>query len=196
MSTLVSGGTAGHNPALLPQHLADLERSGLRPEIITASGVYSVVDPDRIRQLIGGHMSRPHACGLGPCLAIPFLDTAGQPLTWNGKDRTGQAFTLPYVRLKPDTPRVLDGKPVKYESPKGSASRHYIPPGVGPLLTDPTAELLIVEGEKKALAGTQAGFTSLGLSGVWNWTQKRVKNSTTGRVVGPRKLIDDLDRIA
>ena len=49
--------------------------------------------------------------------------------------------------------------------------------------------------QKKALAGTQDGFPTLGLSGVWNWALKRPKDPTTGRGTGPRKLIDDLEKI-
>ena len=122
---------------------------------------------------------------MGPCLAFPFTGADGTPLTWLRRDAEGREEVLPFVRLKPDKPRTRNGKPVKYESPLGSANRLYLPPGVGPALADPATELLIVEGEKKALAGTQDGFATLGLSGVWNWSVKRPKDPATGRGTGP-----------
>ena len=50
---------------------------------------------------------------LGDCLAIPFFDSGGKA--------TG------YVRLKPDNPRKSkeDGKPIRYESPKGQGFQGY-----------------------------------------------------------------------
>jgi hypothetical protein len=132
---------------------------------------------------------------MGPCLAFPFLDADGKPVTWLPQGEEGAATPQPFVRLKPDKPRQRDGKPVKYESPLKSGNRIYIPPGVGAILADAAKELVIVEGEKKALAGTQDGFPTIGLCGVWNWTVKRTKDPVTGRGTGPRKLIEGLERI-
>jgi hypothetical protein len=196
VSTFLSAGAAGHKPDLLPQHLDDLGRSGLRADAIAASGVYSLCDPDSIRELLGGYLDGVTARNFGACLAFPFFDPAGEPMTWGRREPNGHQHTLPYVRMKPDRPRMRAGKPVKYESPKGSTNRVYVPPPVGPLLTDPAVELLVVEGEKKALASTQDGFPTIGLSGVWNWMKRRAKNPETGQGVGPRALIDDFERIA
>src|SRR5262249_35671303 len=111
------------------------------------------------------------------------------------RDESGREERLPFVRLKPDTPRRRLGKAVKYESPLGSGNRVYIPPGVGAALADPAKEVVLVEGEKKALAGTQDGFPTIGLSGVWNWVVKRPKDAWTGGGPGRRKLIDALERV-
>ena len=181
---------------LLPHHRTDLAKSGLRDETVAACGVYSETDPDRVNELLGGYLSAKTARALGPCLAFPFRDAGGNPLTWIPHDAKEGTAPRPFVRLKPDKPRHRDGKPVKYESPLKSGNRLYLPPGVGAALADAAQDLIIVEGEKKALAGTQDGFPTLGLSGVWNWALKRPKNLATGRGTGPRKLIDDLDRIA
>src|SRR5262249_34290440 len=104
---------------------------------------------------------------------LPYLDLAGAP---NG-----------YATLKPDRPRPgrKAGKPHKYELPKGGGNRTYIPPGVGPLLADPTKPLLITEGVKKALKATQEGLPTVALSGGWN-----------GKVKSLRELIADLKAIA
>ena len=45
MDLIVAHGSGDCKPGLLPQHLADLRKSGLRAEIIAASGVYSETDP-------------------------------------------------------------------------------------------------------------------------------------------------------
>ncbi len=197
MEFSVTSGTGDCKPGrLLPQHLADLQNSGLRPDIIAACGVYSESDPARVKALLGGYLSAKAALAMGPCLAFPFFAADGAPATWLRRDeKTGSETTLPFVRFKPDRPRTSKGRVIKYESPLGSGNRAYFPPGVGAVLTDPTKELLLVEGEKKALAGTQDGFPTIGLSGVWNWTLKRPKNPTTGRGTGPRKLIDDLESV-
>ena len=95
-----------------------------------------------------------------------------------------------YWRFKPDYPRSnADDKPIKYESPKKSQNRLYIPPGFNDLANG-KGKIIITEGEKKALKATQEGFATLGLSGVWNWQQKRVRDDS-GKAIGERRLIRD-----
>jgi hypothetical protein len=156
----------------LPQHRADLERSGLSEDQITACGFYSLTDPKRVAELLRWRRPAPQ---LGPCLAIPFHGVDGA----NG-----------YVRLKPDTPRKgkKDGKPVKYESPLGLPNQLYIPPGTRSALASTDAPLVITEGEKKAAKADQESFPCLGLVGVYGWQKKRAKHKADA----PRELIDDL----
>jgi hypothetical protein len=195
MSSNLPGGSPDcKRGPLLPQHLADLRKSGLTDETVAACGVYSEADPRRVKELLGGYLNVKAAAALGPCLAFPFLAADGSPMTWLPEGAKGGAAPRPFVRLKPDRPRNRDGKAVKYESPHKGGNRAYLPPGVGAALADPTVPLLLVEGEKKALAGTQAGFPTLGLSGVWNWALKRPKDAG-GRGTGPRRLIGDLDSV-
>jgi hypothetical protein len=172
---------ANGKPLLLPQHLADLRRSGLSDDQIAACGFYSVADPSGVARLLGW---RSPARRLGPCLAIPYPGPDGQP--------TG------YVRLKPDRPRAAkqDGKPIKYESPVGQGNRLYVPPHTRQALAhDPSPPLLITEGEKKAARADQDRFPCLGLVGVYGWQKKRVKDAG-GNPEGPRELIEDLGAIA
>ena len=91
---------------------------------------------------------------MSPSLVFPYFRVDGA----NG-----------YCRVKPDDPRTCQGKPVKYESPKGRSNQVYLPPGSRCRLDDGQEMLLITEGEKKALALDQAGFVSVGLVGVWGW---------------------------
>lgn len=164
---------------LLPHHLADLrDGSGLAPATIEELGFWSERDPAVVARHLGWDYP---ADKLGPCLMIPFPGAEG------------------YVRAKPDKPLPytdgngkvkLDehGKPKvrKYESPKGRPNRVYIPPAVRPVLCDPSVELFITEGEKKAAKATQEGFPCLGLVGIYGWV---VKDSD------PKALIDDLAQI-
>src|SRR5262245_42042967 len=112
-SSVSDGPGDGKEDRLLPQHHDDLKRSGLRPDIIAASGVHSESDPDRVKGLLGGYLSTKTARAMGPCLAFPFLDTGGKPMTWLPADAKEGQEPRPFVRLKPDKPRKRDGKPVK-----------------------------------------------------------------------------------
>jgi hypothetical protein len=120
---------------------------------------------------------------LGECLCIPFADHAGKPIG--------------YSRLKPDRPRKSseDGKPIKYESPKGSSNRAYFPPATRTALALPSAPLIVTEGEKKSAKADQEGFPCIGLVGVYGW-QKKGARDKLGKLVGDRELIDDLATVA
>ena len=85
---------------------------------------------------------------------IPYRDSTGQPIL----RRDGQ----PFYRLRVKYPQ--SGGP-KYLSPKGEPCQLYLPPadwnraGKGVVF-------YIVEGEFKALAMTEAGFTCVGVGGI------------------------------
>src|SRR5262249_5911466 len=128
-------GTLNHHPQASPplplaqEHLDDLRRSGLSDDTIRAAGLHTIKGDDVSRRLGwngGGEI-------LGPCLGFPFFDLDGN--------------RLDYVRLKPSRPRSSkDGKPVKYESPKGSSNIPYFPPGTRAALADSSRPLFITEG--------------------------------------------------
>jgi hypothetical protein len=177
-----SSSSNGPQPAtglLLPQHLADLRRSGLSDDQIQACCFHSLQANEDVQQAL--RWSR-YSGSLGPCLCIPYRHADGAV---NG-----------YCRLKPDRPRRDRGKdqPVKYEAPKGLPNRAYFPPGTVAILADPSAPLLITEGEKKAAKADQEGFACVGLSGVYAWQKKRKQNAE-GNGTGRRELIDDLASI-
>jgi hypothetical protein len=134
-----------------PRHLADLRASGLSDQQIAACGFYSLQAPASIQAALRW---KRYNGELGDCLAIPFVDAEGK--------RTD------YTRLKPDRPRTdqKTGKPIKYESPVGLPNRAYFPPGTLAALRDPSAALVITEGEKKAAKADQEGFACIGLVGV------------------------------
>jgi putative DNA primase/helicase len=152
-------------------HLAELRASGLTPETIKAAGIYSAADGE-ITEIVGWKPGTHH---WGRGYVIPFSDG--------------------YARVKLDSPRAgRDGRVIKYEAPKGAPNRAYFPPGMLERIAAAN-EIIITEGEKKALAGAQAEFVTIGLSGVWNWQQKRLRDDL-GRPFGERKLIPDLAAIS
>lgn len=162
-----------HN--LSEKQLADLRASGLTDETITAAKLKTEDNPSVLDQYLG----RTDSKRFGPCLVFPYLDRDGDLLGYN--------------RVKPDNPRQSNGKPVKYESPAERPNELYIPPGVGPILRDPSKPLVITEGEKKALCSTQNGFPAVGLVGVWGWQKKR-EEAPDGKKTGHRLHICELEQ--
>lgn len=86
-----------------------------------------------------------------------------------------------FARCRPHKPRVIDGKPVKYEQPKGTPLRAYYPAASVPMLRSGSAPIYITEGEKKALALSQLKLAAIGIGGIYSWKKK-----------GTDELIDDL----
>ena len=152
---------------LLGHHLAELRRSGLTDDTIRAAGIHSETQPVNLATLLDWKKFPSKSC---PAIVFPFIDAEGR----NG-----------YSRIKPDRPRVSGGKHVKYESPKGQPNQIYLPPTVAEVLSDPSRELLLTEGEKKSLCATQHGFHCIGLVGVLGWKEK-----------GRESLLPSLERIA
>lgn len=140
---------------LLPHHLAELRASGLSDATIAAAGIRSETNYAVLAAVLNW---RKYPRKLAPAIIYPFVDADGR----NG-----------YARVKPDRPRLSGGKPVKYESPRGRSNEVFLPPGVAAALPDATRELLLTEGEKKALKATQEGFACIGLVGVWGWKDGR-----------------------
>jgi len=162
----------------LPQHLEDLRRSGLSDEQIVTCGFRSEADPAKWSKLLNWKTSHSDS---GGAMCIPYFGADGTPLD--------------YVRLKRDKPRMKQGNPIKYESPKGSKNRAYVPPGTRAASTDPTKPMIVTEGEKKAAKADQEGFACVGLTGVYGWQNKRPKDDA-GKGMGERQLIPDLAAIA
>ncbi len=158
----------------LPHHLTDLRRSGLSDQTIRESGIYTNTDPNEISKIL--NWSRP-AGNLTPAMVIPFRSLDGQ---FDG-----------FARIRPDRPRLNAGK---YEQPAGVGNRAYFPAAVCEIARTPQAPLGVGEGEKKAMAATQAGVPFIGLTGVWNWQLPRPKGKDT-KAHGERKLIADLAQI-
>ncbi len=95
------------------------------------------------------------------------------------------------IRLFPPIP-TADGKTQKFGQPQRTGVRAYIPPSVAEILADPDRSLAITEGEVKALALTQAGWSCVGLGGVWNF---RCKDLPRDQMISDLECIDWHGRI-
>jgi len=155
--------SADYGMAIFPAHAKALAASGITPEHARARGYVSVDTKKRVREL----GVTPSGCTV-PGLLVPQRAADGS--IWG-------------YQYRPDNPRVLSGKPVKYETPTGQRNGIDVPPGVGPLLADPSVPLWVTEGVKKADAGALAGLACVALPGVWSWRGK--DSSTGGKVAIP-----------
>ncbi|MHB1287521.1 MAG: phage/plasmid primase, P4 family [Leptospirales bacterium] len=82
-------------------------------------------------------------------------------------------------QIRPDDPRIREGKPVKYETPIHARNVLDVHPASQKQIANPDEPLFITEGIKKGDALASLGLTAISLSGVWNW---RGKNSQGGSV--------------
>ncbi len=147
MSTTASN--ANSVPFLLPHHQAMLDASAIRADVATARGYRTVTAKVDVARLGFGTAQRNV-----PALLVPIWNAAGDIATY---------------QLRPDSPRVLNGKAIKYETPGGSRMVLDVPPAARERLGDPTTPLVITEGARKADAAVSAGLCCVALLGVWNW---------------------------
>lgn len=147
---------------LRPEHAQMLQASGLTPAQAYARNYRSVEEKSRLDQI-----GITRAARNVPGLLVPQLRADGS--CWG-------------YQYRPNSPRLRDGKPVKYETPTGQRNGIDVPPGVGPMLGDPSVPLWITEGVKKADAAVVAGLACVALPGVWSW---RGRNDVGGKVAVP-----------
>lgn len=148
---------------LFPQHAEMLAASGVTPEHAAARGYVSVDTKRRLENLQITKAGRNV-----PGLLVPQRAADGS--VWG-------------YQYRPDQPRVNEaGKPVKYETPTGQRNGIDVPPGVGPMLADPSIPLWVTEGVKKADCAALAGLCCVALPGVWSW---RGRNAHGGKTAIP-----------
>jgi hypothetical protein len=151
---------------LFDQHRAKLESSAISVEVGRERGYRSA---DTQAQL--------GRCGFGPsqqkviarddgayALLIPLHDVFGE---------------LAGYQMRPDNPRVVEGRNMKYESRLGQKMVLDVPKRVHPHIGDPTRPLVVTEGPLKADALVSAGLDAVALLGVWAW---RGTNDEGGKV--------------
>ncbi len=135
--------------ALHPDHLTDLEKSGLTEDDARQAGLYTA-RPGDLHRLCG----RP----------IPD-NTSGLVFPYRKADGSPDEF----ARVKLFPPLVdAEEREIRYLQPSGTPTRAYFPPGVAAVLNS-KRPLVIVEGEKKALAVTKAAVLCVGIGGIWNF---------------------------
>jgi hypothetical protein len=136
----------GSAMTLLPQHAERLAASAVAPEIIEARGYRSV---ERKSELPPGLGSCPV-----PALAFPWHGVAGGIVGY---------------QARPDTPRVKDGKPIKYESQHRGRNRLDVSPLAQARVGNPAIPLIITEGVLKGDAAVSAGLCCVAVNGVYGW---------------------------
>jgi predicted P-loop ATPase len=142
------------NRVLHEKHRQNLEASGLTPDTIARSGIYSEDDRAELARILN-RRSYPKERGAA---AVYPVRRPGEP--------------APYAyRVRPDDPRevIRNGKVRldKYLSPDGAGILVYFVPLVSADdYRDVTRPLHITEGEKKGLLLAQLGHAALALTGV------------------------------
>src|SRR5829696_1220330 len=138
-----------------PHHQrALLEESGLSPEVVVERGYYTAKSKAELRKL-GFSPSQQRA----PALVVPMYSPTGELTTH---------------QIRPDAPREIDGKAVKYETPAKSPLRLDVHPTQAERVKDPSVPLWIVEGVKKGDSLVSRGRCAVALQGVWCWQKDGV----------------------
>lgn len=163
-------------PLLTAEHIAQLrDGSGISEEVILERGYRSIATRTILREF----GFAPSQCKAAPGLLIPQHCTDSS----NG-----------HYLFRPDRPRVFPdkktGEPriIKYETPKDSGIRLDCPPRCRADLGNPSVELWITEGSKKADAGASHGLCIVALNGVWGFKGKNEFGGIT--------IVGDWDHVA
>lgn len=142
--------------SMLPAAIADLARSGLAPAQAEAAGMFDVESAKALRSEFRDL----------PAIVIPYFDASGAVATFGP---AAEPFCR--VRYLTDSASGFARKALRYAQPAHSGTRAYFAPLLDwrAILSDANEPVLVVEGEKKALAGVAAGLPVLGLGGVFNF---------------------------
>ena len=142
------------------EHRTSLEvDSAISPEVIAARGYRTITVKAELRRL-GFSASQTQT----PALLIPVSSPTGEVVLH---------------QIRPDFPRIRDGKPVKYEIPARSRMALDVPPSMRHLIGDPSQPLFVTEGIKKGDSLASRGVCTVALLGVWNF---RGRNELGGKV--------------
>ena len=150
----------GYSLTIFPQHAELLAASAIDPTVARERGYMSVDSRAQLKRYAAGFSGK---CPI-PGLLIPLRRLDG---------------SVSGYQYRPDAPRLMDGKPRKYETPWQQPGGIDVPPGVRDKLGDPDVPLLVTEGTRKADAAVSAGLCCVSVSGVWSW---RGTNPVGGKV--------------
>jgi len=143
------------------RHMLEIE-SGISAAVIEARGYRTATTKAECQRL--GFSSAQSSAG---ALLIPVYDVHGDICTY---------------QAKPQVPRIVNGKPLKYETPRGSKMALDVPPATREHLGNPERPLWVTEGVKKADSAVSHGLDCIALLGVWNW---RGTNHHNGKTILP-----------
>jgi len=157
------------NKILLPHHEATLrEESSIASDVIAERRYFTATRKNELEKRGFAPAQR-----IVPALVIPIWDVRGE---------------VSLHHLRPDEPRIVNGKTRKYEFPAGATMTLDVHPRIREQLSDPSIPLFITEGSKKADAAISRGLCCIALLGVWNW------RGTNGQ--GGKTALGDWESIA
>ena len=157
-------------PQLLQRHFEALHYgSGIATDVIRERGYTSALKKKGLADRgFGRSQQRP------PGLLLPVHTTDGAPPALHA--------------YRPDTPREVRGKELKYEFPGGASMRIDVPPRCLRNMGNPRIPLFITEGQKKADALATHGLCAIALLGVWTFKGKNEFGAVT--------FLADFDHVA
>jgi Domain of unknown function (DUF3854)/D5 N terminal like len=124
-------------------------------------------------------------------LVIPYLDPQGKPYKCSdGKD---------FYRIKPEWGNLKGDDKPKYLSRKDEGNRPYFPQSIDwkSVFNSRRIPIYFVEGEKKADRMAQAGYATIGLTGVHGWLDSCPRpdeeSLDTSRAIPELRTLSDLD---
>lgn len=191
----------------VPNHLRELQASGISPEIIEANfescGGEAIIEwltEAKIEQM-GGH-AQQYATTKVAALLNRMEPVAKSGWRFQGVDPLNRWQRMEWGCFKPDSPRdgfkrgedgawKPTGKAVKYEHPQGQKTRAFFPAVPSSpeywsqVLERREVPILIAEGAKKAASLISHGYPAIGLPGVTQWN-----------IPGTRDLIPELELFA
>ena len=127
-----------------------LQESGISLEVVKERG-YRTNDKKADLRRLGFSEAQCHV----PGMLIPIYSPFGE---------------IANYQYRADEPRIGNGgKPVKYETPRGSRMVLDVHPLVREMRGDPSVPLFVTEGIKKGDALASRGLCAASLLGVWNW---------------------------
>ncbi len=136
---------------LLPHHKRMLlEESAIDEKAIVERGYRSVESKAELKRL--GFSTQQL---ITPTLLIPIFNVHGE---------------IGLYHHRPDTPRIREGKPAKYEFPVRQKMVVDVHPSLRDRIRDPTIPLFITEGVKKADAAISKGLCCIAVVGTWNFS--------------------------
>jgi Protein of unknown function (DUF3631)/Domain of unknown function (DUF3854) len=144
---------------LFDHHAEYLSARAVSPEVARERGYVSADQKTQLGRLGFGSTQRRV-----PGLVIPIHDVLGEVSGW---------------QLRPDHPRQVDGRVVKFEAQRGSSLKLDVPPRTRPHLGNPEVPLYVTEGSVKADAAVSAGLPCVALHGVYGWKAKNEFGGTT-----------------
>ncbi len=136
-----------------------VEQSGIGEDVVAARGYFSATKKSELKAL-GFPASQQNV----PTLVCPVYSVCGD---------------IRHYQHRPDTPRMVNGKTVKYETLAGKTMVVDVHPSIRDRMGDPSVPVIITEGIKKADAAISAGLYCLALLGVYSWRGTNVDGGKT-----------------